>query len=265
MEWFDLDLFMRYFLSFIVGGVFSLIVRSFLPGYMAEKGKNLATKEDIEVITSKIESVKVEYSKQFEDYKGQVWKSQQRYLWLQEESRLKIDTFKRAVVDVARLIDTVKKYQHFMSERELALAAVGISKMEGDEGSKQLYLQKHKEFDERTILVFGEYRNLIVEIGSLSALLSVYFDEEILSCLTDVLNLAHRAVDKKMTFEEMSDRLVAELKAGHRLDHARVNVGEYYDNLCDVGALTLAAQHFYNLLKKHVNSLAGRLNESEIA
>ncbi|GLO25400.1 hypothetical protein [Pseudomonas putida] len=263
MEWSEFGVVIPYILTFIVGGVCSLVWRNYLPSYMGEKGKNLATKEDIEVITSKIESVKVEYSKQFEDYKGQQWRSQQRFLWLQEESKLKIDTFKRAVVDVARLIDVIKKYQHFISERELALACAGVSKAESDEDSRQLYIRKHKEFDERTTSAFSEYRNLVVEVGSLYALLAVYFDDEISRCLTDVLGLAHLAVRQKMTFEEISDLLVTEYKAVRQLDHARVKVGEHYDKLCDVGALSLAAQHFYNLLKSHVNSLAGRLEETE--
>lgn len=262
MEWSDLEHFMTYILTFMVGGVATLIWRNFLPTYMGEKGKNLATKEDIAAITSKIESVKVEYLKQLEDYKDQQWRSQQRFLWVQEESRLKVDTFKRAVVDVARLIDIVRKYQHYLSERELALACAGICKAEHDEESRRLYLKKQEEFDERTVLAFGEYRNLIVEVGSLFALLSVYFDDEISSSLTDVLALAHRAVRQKMTLEEISDRLVAELKAERPLDHARVKVGEYYDALCDADALSLAAQHFHNLLKAHVNSLAGRLEDT---
>lgn len=262
MGWSDLEILMPYVLSFIVGGVCSLIFRNFLPGYMGEKGKNLATKEDIAVITDKIESVKVEYSKQFEDYKDQQWRSQQRFLWLQEESRLKIDAFKRAVVDVARLIDIVRKYQHFLSERDLALACASICKSECDEESRKLYIQKQEEFAERTVLAFSEYRNLIVEVGSLYALLSVYFDDKISSSLTDVLGLAHRGVRQKMTLEEISDRLVAELKSNRSLDHARVKVGEYYDALCDADALSLAAQHFHDLLKAHVNSLAGRLEET---
>lgn len=44
--------------AFVVG----LITRDFLPSYWSEKGKNLATKEDIQGITRQIESVKHEYA-----------------------------------------------------------------------------------------------------------------------------------------------------------------------------------------------------------
>ena len=42
--------------------IISLLLNKFLPGYLSEKGKNLATKEDISQITEKIESVKSIYS-----------------------------------------------------------------------------------------------------------------------------------------------------------------------------------------------------------
>ena len=44
--------------ALIVGG---LLLRSYLPAYFQEKGKNLATKEDIEVITDKVERVRSQY------------------------------------------------------------------------------------------------------------------------------------------------------------------------------------------------------------
>ena len=45
---------------FIVGAsvTISLILNKYLPSYFSEKGKNLATKEDIEEITSKVEKIK---------------------------------------------------------------------------------------------------------------------------------------------------------------------------------------------------------------
>ncbi|HWN95370.1 MAG TPA: hypothetical protein VNT99_10090 [Methylomirabilota bacterium] len=46
----------------ILGGVVALgfILKNYLPSYFAEKGRNLATKEDIEEITRRIEEVKLE-------------------------------------------------------------------------------------------------------------------------------------------------------------------------------------------------------------
>ncbi|MFZ0962921.1 MAG: hypothetical protein WAO35_18805 [Terriglobia bacterium] len=50
-------------LILIIGG---LLLRFYLRGYFKEKGKNLATKEDIKEITEKVEAVKAEYAKQRE-------------------------------------------------------------------------------------------------------------------------------------------------------------------------------------------------------
>lgn len=54
--------------SFCIG----LIVKSYLPNYMNEKGKNLATKEDIQEITEKTEEVKTEFKKEFQAFSGKV-------------------------------------------------------------------------------------------------------------------------------------------------------------------------------------------------
>lgn len=48
------------------------LLKDFFPSYTTEKGKNVATKEDIEAITEKIESVKVEYAKSLEAVKARI-------------------------------------------------------------------------------------------------------------------------------------------------------------------------------------------------
>lgn len=52
--------------------VASLITGNFLPKYFGRKGENLATKEDIADITSKIETVKHEYASQLESVKAEL-------------------------------------------------------------------------------------------------------------------------------------------------------------------------------------------------
>lgn len=49
--------------------VIGYLLRGFFPSYSKEKGKNLATKEDIQGITEKIEAVKMEYAKSLEAVK----------------------------------------------------------------------------------------------------------------------------------------------------------------------------------------------------
>lgn len=54
----------------ITGAVVSLLLKIFLPGYLSEKGKNLATKEDIAKITEEIERVKSQYAVLLEELKA---------------------------------------------------------------------------------------------------------------------------------------------------------------------------------------------------
>lgn len=49
-------------ITLVTAVAISLLLNKFLPAYLSEKGKNLATKEDISQITEKIESVKSIYS-----------------------------------------------------------------------------------------------------------------------------------------------------------------------------------------------------------
>ena len=53
---------------FLIG----LFVKNYLPSYMDEKGKNLATKEDIEEITRKTEEVQQEFHEGFELFSNDV-------------------------------------------------------------------------------------------------------------------------------------------------------------------------------------------------
>jgi hypothetical protein len=57
-----------------VAGILVLVVlyRHYLPGYAAEKGKNLATKEDVADITRQIEDVKAEYARDLESLKAAI-------------------------------------------------------------------------------------------------------------------------------------------------------------------------------------------------
>jgi hypothetical protein len=51
----------------IGGGLMWVIVKSYLPAYISEKGRNLATKEDISYITTQVESIKAKYSEHLQN------------------------------------------------------------------------------------------------------------------------------------------------------------------------------------------------------
>lgn len=56
-------------LLIVVGIIVGLFIRQFLPSYMQEKGKNIATKEDIADITKLTEDVKAEIEKDLESHR----------------------------------------------------------------------------------------------------------------------------------------------------------------------------------------------------
>ena len=62
------NIFLAALIAILVVGFFSLglFVKNFFPSYMDEKGKNLATKEDIEEITRKTEEVQQEFKEKIE-------------------------------------------------------------------------------------------------------------------------------------------------------------------------------------------------------
>jgi hypothetical protein len=62
---------LRYgFEAVAAGGVVFLLLKHFLPGYLSEKGKNLATQEDVAKITHEIEQVRSQYSLLLEETKA---------------------------------------------------------------------------------------------------------------------------------------------------------------------------------------------------
>lgn len=64
--------FLRYgFEAVVAGVVVFLLIKHFLPSYLSQKGKNLATKEDISEITKEIEEVKSTYNQILETFKAQ--------------------------------------------------------------------------------------------------------------------------------------------------------------------------------------------------
>lgn len=58
------------FEGLIAGLVVFFLLKFFLPGYLSEKGKNLATREDIASITDEIERVRAQYSIVLEELKN---------------------------------------------------------------------------------------------------------------------------------------------------------------------------------------------------
>lgn len=82
------------------------LLKNYLPSYFGEKGKNLATKEDISEITEKIESVRTQYSSAIErlrvDLRRNAFEHETRFSKLHERRVQAIDgLYKRLVRTIA--------------------------------------------------------------------------------------------------------------------------------------------------------------------
>lgn len=80
-------------------GVVYLIIKSFIPSYLSEKGKNLATKEDIATITNKVESVKTDYAKVIEEVRSN---NQLKHSEIEREKNIKKEVYLQAVEALTR-------------------------------------------------------------------------------------------------------------------------------------------------------------------
>ena len=104
MEISDIEKIMSLLGSFGVGavlaaGIIFLFIKSYIPSYLAEKGKNLATKEDIEIITEKVESVKTDYAKVLEEIRSN---NQLKLAEIEREKNIKKEVYLQAVEAITR-------------------------------------------------------------------------------------------------------------------------------------------------------------------
>lgn len=232
--------------------IIALLIKFYLPGYIKEKGKNLATKEDIAGITDQIEQVRTEYAKQLELYKDGIWQTQQRYLQMQEEAKLKVDLFKKAVVDVAKLTDLISIYQLHASNSEMNSAIAEMAHDKGDVEVEKSSWDMHLDQKEKAAKLYSDFRGLIVELGGTFALLSVYFEPALSESLHRIITMAHGAAELKMPPAEFRERLEAEYSKGYDLNVIRQVVGQHYDTLGDMKLITAESNRFFRLMKKHI-------------
>jgi hypothetical protein len=90
-----MSLLLRYgFEAAVAGGIVFLLIKSFLPGYLSQKGKNLATQEDIESITDKVELVKSSYAELLEEVKSN---NQMKIAAISREKMIKKEVYMDAI------------------------------------------------------------------------------------------------------------------------------------------------------------------------
>ena len=107
-------------------GVIYLFIKSFLPTYLSEKGKNLATKEDIASITDKVESVKTAYATVIEELRNN---NQLKLAEIEREKNIKKEVYLQAVEALTRTQNIVASLANLnINEQQIT------SRMTGDSG-----------------------------------------------------------------------------------------------------------------------------------
>jgi hypothetical protein len=112
MEYTDIEKIFSLVGSFGFGAVLSgvvifLLVKFFIPSYLSEKAKNLATKEDIELITDKVESVKSDYTHLLEEIKSNY---QIKFAAIEREKNTKKEVYMETVEAITRTHNAITKF-----------------------------------------------------------------------------------------------------------------------------------------------------------
>jgi len=113
------SLLVRYgFEAVIAGFVVFLLIKHFLPGYLSQKGKNLATQEDIENITDKVESVKSGYAEVLEEIKSN---NQIKIAAIEREKLIKKEVYMEAVEAITRSQNMLSSFSNLnITEEQLS-------------------------------------------------------------------------------------------------------------------------------------------------
>jgi hypothetical protein len=109
-------------LGAVIGAlVVYLLLKSFLPSYFSEKGKNLATKEDVASITDKVESVKTDYAKVLEELRSN---NQLKLAEIEREKNIKKEVYLQAVEALTRTQNVVGTLSNLNTDEQKITAGM---------------------------------------------------------------------------------------------------------------------------------------------
>lgn len=208
------------FLVVLAVSFVALVLRGYFPSYLSEKGKNLATKEDVAQITRVVESVKIE-----------LWQGQQEFLWEKEDKKIKIDLYRDAVVFIKQLInflDDVKIYESSRDAANFLSQCIVI-----DQSERDYYQGEYEVFRAKTESAYLEYRKAILNIEEVAVMVSIYFNETISLKLLSVVAKAKDNFSKGITPDEINQFLGDEIDKGHSLNAVK----DSFNRLCSSRSL----------------------------
>lgn len=91
------------------GGIIYFFIKSYIPSYLTEKAKNLATKEDISGITDQVEAVKIGYAKILEEVRSD---NQLKLASIEREKSIKKEVYLKATEAVTRTQNMISSFSN---------------------------------------------------------------------------------------------------------------------------------------------------------
>lgn len=97
------------------GGVLYYFIKSYIPAYLSEKGKNLATKEDVGAITEEVEAVKSGYAEILEEVKVS---NQLKISAIEREQNIKKEVYMDAVEAITKSQNMIASFSNLNISEE---------------------------------------------------------------------------------------------------------------------------------------------------
>ncbi|WP_224789433.1 hypothetical protein [Pseudomonas fluorescens] len=108
--------------AIIGGGIIYQFIKSFIPSYLSEKAKNLASKEDIKGITEKVESVKSDYAHLLEEVRSSY---QLKFAAVEREKSIKKEVYMEAVEAITRSQNIITAFCNLsLSEEQISSSMI---------------------------------------------------------------------------------------------------------------------------------------------
>lgn len=216
MQW---DLLMIYL---IVSVVVSLIT-TFTVQYVSWKGRNLATKEDISGITTKIEDVKLNYSELLEDYKNRLWELRYEKGRLYEEFKIKHEILEKVIVKLNKFGNDAVHHRIYAHHRNIYLALFKLGGAESDN-------KQYREFQIKAENSYLDFGNQSYELTALASTIKVYIDDTLGGNLLILKGKIKDSVIPRKNQDDYIQFVRSELEAKSRDSVLSATEDEFFQN-----------------------------------
>lgn len=139
-------------------GIVVLLAKKYVPTYVSEKAKNLATKEDIASITAEVENIRLQYAKDIETFKADL---------LRELELLKISQAELQLHKTEQFVKFIEYFNNFFSDKKLQQSLQTSDQKKADFNKHMLDLGVKLFFfaSDKTVKKYIEWRLYALKAG----------------------------------------------------------------------------------------------------